>query len=239
MMPISLQHAASAALFALLAAMGCASARSSATPGTAEKTAGTDDMSAKEHRAAAEQQEDKARSYRGTPDPAYPGEVSAPYADRVAGRQDFAAETSSGIRVLRAGQSSKHATQHQQAADLLETFEEAECAMSPGQERAACPILIAVSRVEDIRTGVRLHLVKGADTTQVVSHMRCHHAFGRVHGFDEMDACPLYLQQLQIREIEPGVIELTGRGTNRVKEIQRRSREHVVPASGEPVEEVP
>jgi hypothetical protein len=165
--------------------------------------------------------------------------VSAPYADRVTGRQDFAVETSSGIRVLRSGAYSKHATQHKQSAELLETFEEAECAMSPGQERATCPILVAVSRVEDIRTGVRLYLVAGADTAQVVNHMRCHHAFGRVHGFDEMDACPLYLQQLHIREVEPGVIELTGRGTNRVKEIQRRSREHVVTPSGEPVEEVP
>jgi len=196
-------------------------------------------MTVEEHRTTAEEQQDKARSYQGTPDPAYPGEVSAPYADRVTGRQDFVAETSSGVRVLRYSEYSKHATQHRQAAALLESYEEAECAASHGQQRAACPILVSVVRVEDIRTGVRLYLVAGADTAQVVNHMRCHHAFGRVHGFEDMDACPLYLQQLQIREVEPGVVELTGRGINRVKEIQSRSREHVVPPPKEPVEEVP
>ena len=223
----------------LLGATGCASTGSATSAAAGQETARTHEMTVEEHRNAAEHQRDQARSYQGTPDPAYPGEVSAPYADRVTGRQDFAAETSSGVRVLRYGEHTKHAEQHRQAAALLESYEEAECAMSPGQERATCPILVSVSRVEDTRTGVRLYLVAGADSAQVVSHMRCHHAFGRVHGFKEMEACPLYLQQLQIREVEPGVIELTGRGVNRVKEIQSRSHEHVVPPSEEPVEEVP
>ncbi|MBT8467869.1 MAG: hypothetical protein KJN97_03875 [Deltaproteobacteria bacterium] len=240
MIPILFQRASRAiALLGCLAAAGCAPAGSTSSLAAAQENARAPEMNAEEHRTATQQHQDQARSYQGTPDSAYPGEVSAPYADRVTGRQDFAAEASSGIRVLRTGQHSKHAAQHQQAAELLETFEEAECAMSPGQERAACPILVAVSRVEDIRTGVRLYLVQGADTAQVVGHMRCHHAFGRVHGFDEMDACPLYLEQLRIREVEPGVVEITGRGTNRVEEIQRRSREHMVPVSEEPVEEVP
>lgn len=217
-----------AATLALFGAVGCTST-----------TASTHDTSIEEHRASAEREQGEALGARGTPDPSYPGETAAPYSDRVTGREDFAAETSSGIRVLRYGEHSKHAKQHEQSARLLETFEEAECARSPGQERAACPILVAVSRVENIRAGVRMYLVPGVDTQQVLNHMRCHHAFGRVHGFEEMDACPLYLQQLQIREVEPGVIELTGRGINRVEEIQRRSREHVVQPPREPVEESP
>ena len=216
------------AALGLVVLMGCASTKT-----------GTHEMSLEEHRAASEEEGDQAMRNQGAVDPAYPGEASAPYADRVTGRQDFATETSSGIRVLRYGEHSKHAKQHEQTAQLLATFEEAECMRSPEHDRATCPILVVVSRVENIRTGVRLYLAPGVDTQQVVNHMRCHHAFGRVHGFEEMDACPLYLQQLQIREVEPGVIELTGRGANRVEEIQRRSREHVVPASGEPVEESP
>ncbi len=216
------------AALGLMVLVGCASTKT-----------GTHEMSLEEHRTASEEERDQAMRNQGTTDPAYPGETSAPYADRVTGRQDFAAETSSGIGVLRYREHSEHAKQHQQTAQLLATFEEAECMRSPEHDRATCPILVVVSRVENIRTGVRLYLVPGVDTQQVVNHMRCHHAFGRVHGFEEMDACPLYLQQLQIREVEPGVIELTGRGANRVEEIQRRSREHVVPASGEPVEESP
>ena len=217
-----------AASLALLGAIGCAST-----------TASTHEMSLEEHRTASEEERDQATRYQGASDPAYPGETSVPYADRVTGRQDFTAETSSGIRVLRYGQHTKHAKQHEQTAQLLATFEEAECARSPEQDRAACPILVAVRRVENIRTGVRLYLVPGVDTQQVVNHMRCHHAFGRVHGFHEMDACPLYLPQLQMRQVGPGVIELTGRGVNRVEEIQRRSHEHVVQPSGGPIEESP
>ncbi|MGB5809575.1 MAG: hypothetical protein WBG86_03535, partial [Polyangiales bacterium] len=192
------------------------------------------------HRAEAQRHEGTARGYQGRADPAYPGEVAAPYADRVSGRQDFAAETSSGLRVTRSREHTKHAIQHRRAAELLETFEEAECAMSPEQERTVCPLLVDVTRVEEVSMGVRFHLVEGVDIAQVVNHMRCHHAFGRAHGFEEMEACPLYLKRIRIRKVDAQVVEVTGDSTSSAREIQRRARDHVAPSSEElEVEEAP
>lgn len=224
-------------LFALSGAVACASSGSAVTPSPVKTPVRAEDMSAAEHRAEAQRQEDTARSYQGTADPAYPGEMSAPYADRVTGRQSFGVEASSGLRVTRARGHSKHAMQHRQAAKVLETFEEAECARSPDQERIICPILAQVSRVEDIRMGARLYLVEGSDTAQVVNHMRCHNAFGRAHGFEEMDGCPLYLKHLTIRQVSPGIVELVGTNASTAQQIQRRAREHVAPPEKAPLEE--
>jgi len=191
-------------------------------------------MSAEEHRAAARREADVSSSLQGTTDPSFPGEVSAPYADRVTGRQDYASETSSGLRITRARSYAKHADEHRRAAELLDTFEAAECTRSPHQDRAMCPILEDVVRVENTRTGVRLFLIEGADTEKVVNHMRCHHAFGKARGFEDMESCPLYLKQVRIHVVQPGVIEMTSGRSGTAAEIQRRSRDHVM---AEPVPE--
>ncbi len=217
--------APSIAAFLALATAGCASAPPPAE--TVRKPVRAEDMSAEEHRAAARREEGVSAGLQGTTDPSFPGEVSAPYADRVTGRQDVASETSSGLRVTRARSYTKHASEHLQAAELLETFEAAECTRSPHQERAMCPVLQDVIRVENTRTGVRLILVEGADAEKVVNHMRCHHAFGKTRGFQDMDSCPLYLNQIRIRKTAPGVIELTSGRPSTAVEIQRRSRDHV------------
>lgn len=197
-------------------------------------------MSAEAHRAEAERHEGVARGYQGRADPAYPGEVAAPYADRVSGRQNFVVETSSGLRVMRAREHTRHAIQHRRAAELLETFEEAECALSPDQERPVCPLLVDVVRIEDVSLGVRFQLVEGVDVEEVVRHMRCHHAFGRAHGFENMEACPLYLKRLHIRKVGAQVVEVAGDNTSSAREIQRRARDHVAPGSEEvQVEETP
>lgn len=228
--------------FALVFPVSC----TSRPPGGGSPTASStkpvraDDMSAEAHRAEAERHEGSARGYQGRADPAYPGEVAAPYADRVSGRQDFAVETSSGLRVMRAREHTQHAIQHRRAAELLETFEEAECAMSPDQERPVCPLLVDVARVEDVSMGVRFHLVEGIDVDQVVSHMRCHHAFGRAHGFENMEACPLYLKRIRIRKVGAQAVEVAGDSTTSAREIQRRAWDHVAPGPEEvQVEEVP
>ncbi|MBT8464912.1 MAG: hypothetical protein KJO57_09510 [Deltaproteobacteria bacterium] len=209
-----------------LAAAGCAG-----SPGpskTARSPVSASEMSAAENRAAASLQEGLAASSVGTTDPSFPGEASAPYADRVTGRQDAASETTSGLRVTRARQYTKHANEHRQTADLLETFEASECTRSPHQNRAMCPILEEVVRVENTRTGVRLFLIEGADTERVLNHMRCHHAFGKARGFSDMESCPLYLKEIRIREVRPGTIEITSGRPGMPAEIQRRSRGHVV-----------
>lgn len=215
---------------------GCASA-TSMQPEPRERPVRADDMSVAEHRAVAQQHEDKARGYQGTR-PSVPGEVAAPNADRVSGR-NFIGDTSSGLRVTRSRKHLEHARQHLDAAELLETYEAAECGMSPSDERVTCPLLQETSRIEDIRGGVRIHLVEGANAERVVNHMRCHHAFGRARGFQDMDACPLYLKKLRVRQVAPGVIELTSGRATTAAELQRRARDHVALSPARAIEETP
>lgn len=219
----------SAVLIGAILALGATGCAASPPPReTAQRPARAEDMSAAENRAEASQMEDLSASSLGTTDPSFAGEVSAPYADRVTGRQDVVSETSSGLRVTRAREYTKHANEHRQRAELLEAFEASECTRSPHQDRAMCPILEEVVRVENTRRGVRLFLIEGADTEKVVNHMRCHHAFGKAMAFHEMKSCPLYLNEIRIREVRPGTIEISSGRPGVPAEIQRRSRDHVV-----------
>lgn len=208
-----------AAATAVLSISGCAS------DGTKP-----DDMSAAEHRAAAEHDRSKAEQHAeeydphaisprdpssgddiiyGVDDVYWPGEVYNP--------------TAAHRSLAERHQDLAHA--HEAAAKSLEQFEEGACKAFPAKTRPACPLLGPVASVEDIDGGVRLRLSEGFAVEPVAAHVRCHFAFARTQGYQGMDACPLFLKGLRVQEGE-GVIDLLLDDESQLEELRKRARSH-------------
>ncbi len=98
---------------------------------------------------------------------------------------------------------------HAEAAHVLEAFEIAQCQAFAPKTRTMCPLLSAVTEVEDTAQGVRFRVAAGVEPAGLVAHMRCHFAVGRKTGQDAMPHCPLYLPELRIEQTSPGIVELT------------------------------
>jgi hypothetical protein len=122
----------------------------------------------------------------------------------------------------------KHAQQHLAAANELESFADQECKPFAPSVRAACPALGPIASVEDIRGGVRLLLAPDMPIDAVLTHMRCHLAFAREHGWQPAPDCPLYLRGVEIRRSADGrAIEMTARDAKTADELRRRARAEV------------
>jgi len=122
----------------------------------------------------------------------------------------------------------EHAKIHEQAARELEKFKSDACDGIPVKDRKHCPLLGPVARVENISSGARLYLHKGADLKNILALSRCHYAFGLNYGHDNMPFCPLYLKELDISgSEEQNYLEITSRNDEVVKEIQSRSATRV------------
>jgi hypothetical protein len=118
------------------------------------------------------------------------------------------------------------ARQHEASARYLREYEEAECRGVPAPDRAACPLLGAVDRVENISNGVRLGFAAGMPVEAVFSRMRCHYAYERARAFDGSESCPLYARGMEIRRgIDPMAIELTAEDSVTIRRIRASARE--------------
>ncbi|MEQ9077161.1 MAG: hypothetical protein RLP09_25090 [Sandaracinaceae bacterium] len=117
------------------------------------------------------------------------------------------------------------AEQHRSAAAALEAFEEQECARFPPETRAICPLLGQLASIEDVEGGVRLRFADGVRENAIAAHMRCHLAFGRTHGREGMDLCPLYVDGASVGSND-GITLTTSAGDDAVAELRRRSRAH-------------
>jgi hypothetical protein len=53
-------------------------------------------------------------------------------------------------------------------------------------------------RVEDLPSGVRLHLPAQMPVDATIEHMRCHLAYARARGFAPSSTCPMYLPKTEI-----------------------------------------
>ncbi len=192
------------------------------------------DMSAAQHRREAEQHEGAARAAEmyGTSAVAPQGSASNEWG--AVGR-DRTQESVGLSQEQQAFEHRIHAQQHREAAALLEMFEDAECKMVAAPTRSDCPLLNSVAEIEEIPQGVRIHLREGADVGEVLQRMRCHHAFGKAQGFENMGTCPLYLDRIEMSRTPDGYIDITSDWTALVTEIRNRIRTHVqFPAESHP-----
>lgn len=162
-------------------------------------TAGTrpDDMSAAAHRRAAKKEELVAARHSKKNQPSGPVSVgSAEHAGAFA--FPIEAYDPSHAHAAEAARHRRHATQHAEAALILERFERAECKTLPKKTRILCPLMGQLAAVTDDDQGVVLTLASGVPPKAILAHMRCHHAFGRSAGHKGMDRCPLYLRGVEM-----------------------------------------
>jgi hypothetical protein len=211
--------------FAVLFAAACAGPK----PGLK-----ADDMSASQHRQAAQHEHQLAQE-------------SADRYDPAAGRSSAMAPVGSGEPgvvfpttvynptegwLRDADKHREHARQHERAAAALEKFEQAECGEFPESTRAACPLLGPVTQIDDVSRGVRVTFAPKVRVDAVTAHMRCHYAYARAHAFDARVSCPLYMPGLGIRQASEHAVELTAPDGAHVDELRTRSREEAVFTQG-------
>jgi hypothetical protein len=211
-----------AGLLGALVAVGCASQAPGTQPG---------DMSAAEHRDHARSHERSAEAHEEHYDPNASKPSQSSYGERQLGAEfEYSMSTYNPTRehLGLAGEQREIAHQHSEAAAELERFAEAECGKFPPQSRAACPVLGGVGAAEDVPSGSRLHLAEGASARAVLDHMRCHHAFARMKGYDGMPQCPMYLPDVEMLAAADGTsITITSKDPRTAAEIRRRARAHV------------
>ena len=121
-----------------------------------------------------------------------------------------------------------HAADHLAAAQVLETFEEAECKAFPPETRAVSPLIGQVESVEGVFGGVSLSFKDGVDVNAAIAHMRCHVAFARTRGRIGMESCPLYIPGITIsRGGNSNVVELTIGDQSQLLDLRQRVQEHL------------
>ena len=174
-----------------------------------------DDMTATQHRRAAQQENEAAAKAAGS-GPAAPAPDPAGY--------DWNAERQRDAESRR-----EHARQHQAAAAFLEQFEDRECRhVAPGS-RAACPLLGPLLRIEDVPGGIRATFADAKRVPTVIAEMRCHYAYARARHFDEATGCPLYVQAIVIRQaLDPRAIEIVARDEKTTRLIRERGRKQAI-----------
>ena len=114
-----------------------------------------DDMSATQHRQEA-QREREVADKQAAAGPAAPGADPGP--------DDWNAE-----RRRQAERRREHSRQHAAAAEFLEEFEDRECRHVPAGQRAACPLLGPVVRIDDHTIGTG---APGSVTRQLINGLR-------------------------------------------------------------------
>jgi hypothetical protein len=180
-----------------------------------------DDESAQAHRAEAAREQQDAEAHRKQYDPSQQRDVSS---GRTGG--EFSSYNPTDWHRHEADKLSAHARAHEAAAAQLEAFEAGECKEFAPKVRAACPVAGPIQRVENLPAGVRFVLADGAPTDAVVAHMRCHFAWARTRGFDQLPGCPIYIKGIAIQATADGrAIEVTAADKATVAELQRRSHQ--------------
>jgi hypothetical protein len=179
-----------------------------------------DDMSARQHRVAAEREDEAAAQAAGRykPSQAPPRSPAEPagYDPNEEHRREAMSRR-------------EHARQHAAAAEFLEHFENQECRHVPASSRAACPLLGPVVRIEDVPGGIRATFADRRRVAGVIAEMRCHYAYARARHFDEAIGCPLYVRGVEIRQaLDPSAIEIISRDEKTARQIRERGRQQAV-----------
>jgi hypothetical protein len=177
---------------ALLLGASCAGSKQAVRP---------EDMTAAEHRAAAER--------------------SAKAAARASSRHD--------APMSEAKEHLVHSQQHLAVAHALEAFENEECAGFSPRTRAACPLLSPVVAIEDIPMGVRVRMAQGVRVDAVVAHMRCHYAYASARAFADAVSCPLYIRDIDIKASDDRAgVEIVAHSEAGAQEVRAHSRAEAI-----------
>jgi hypothetical protein len=185
--------------------------------------------SAAEHRAQAQRELAKAEKYQARYEATMGGRLVAKVGDTswIGVTDEADSYYDSGLYALEDAQKHfEHAREHERAAEQLESFEATECHAVSAPVRAACPLAAPATEVVNVDHGVRVRFQPGVDVAAVVQHMRCHLAYARTRGFEQVPACPLYIQGVDIERTADGQgVVITGQSRGVRKEVRRRSRE--------------
>ncbi|HVU52366.1 MAG TPA: hypothetical protein VHL80_16845 [Polyangia bacterium] len=192
------------------------------------------DMSAAEHRAEAQRQDELAKADASHYRPGDSRVVAlAPPGNAMSGIEFPVSVYNPTESYLRnADEHRAHAKEHERAAAALERFEAGECKAFPERTRAACPLLGPVTKIDDVERGVRVTFAPGTRVDAVAAHMRCHYAFARAHGFEARVSCPLYMPGIQIEQAGAAAVEIKLRNKEQIGELRARAREEAVFAKG-------
>jgi hypothetical protein len=189
------------------------------------------DMSAADHRAEAQHQQQLAQE---DADHYRPGAARVVALPPVGGADSAAIEFPISVYnptdgyLRQADEHRAHAREHEKAAAALEKFEEGECRAFPERTRAACPLLGPVTKIDDVAHGVRVTFVPGTRVDAVAAHMRCHYAYAKAHGFDARVSCPLYMPGLEIKQDGANAVDIAVRNPKQVDDLRARAREEAL-----------
>ena len=115
----------------------------------------------------------------------------------------------------------EHADAHRAVAEDLRAYEAGACGHFPVSTRAACPLLLGLTSVDEVDGGVRLRFAEGADVAPIVEHIRCHIAFSAARGIEGIEHCALYVPGARVRADGTEVTLTTDRAEH-VAELRRR-----------------
>jgi hypothetical protein len=192
-----------------------------------------DDLSAAAHRAEAEKEREAARNDLAAAEGGRRGET-APGAPMLRGGWDEPypeSDKQAGPPLLNAAsEHSRHAREHDRAADALERFEDAACHDLAPESRPACPLLHDVVAIADVPGGVRVSFADSVPVGDVVAHIRCHLAYARAHAYADAEDCPLYVRGVDVSQAGPHAVVLKGDAAATVTRIRKLSREQALPA---------
>ena len=132
----------------------------------------------------------------------------------------------------RAERLERHAQQHLAIATGMKVFEEDACREVPASERAACPLLGPVAFIEDVSGGVRVHFTENANVDSIAAEIRCHLAYARARGFQDVASCPLYVRGLAMNRSGGDTVDLVSAQPAVAAEVRKRAREEAVVARG-------
>ena len=187
-----------------------------------------DEMSSEAHRQEAAKVSEQAKAESESPKAPPPNLALNPGGDPQGYYSPVNNQTSAAEQAARAERLSAHGRQHLSAAAKLEASEDAECQSTPVATRAACPLIGPATTLADIPGGVRVRFAPSAHVDSIVTHMRCHLAFARTRGFEDVAGCPLYVKGIEIARGPDRSVDIVSKDTKAVSEIRARAREEVV-----------
>lgn len=127
----------------------------------------------------------------------------------------------------------RHAREHLVIATGMKVFEDDACRDVPAAERPTCPLLGPVAALDDIPGGVRVRFTEKANVDAIADKIRCHLAYARARGFEQVASCPLYVRGVALNRTDvPNTLDLTSANPTVTTEIRKRAREEALLARG-------
>ena len=190
-----------------------------------------EERSAQSHREQAEVEAAKAAEQRAryTPNAAEPSSFRDRSGDSDLGKS-IPLQNPTEKHLTQARWHRAHSKAHFDAAKKLEAFEDEACRGVPAKERAACPLVGAVTGIRDVAGGVAIDLSPTVDAAAAIAVMRCHYAYARTRGFAPgASSCPLYVRGLMIEQAGLHTVEITSKDESTVTHVRQTARDEVVP----------